>query len=184
MGKYINVDLNNNKLSIGEASEFVGVSIDTLRRWEKKDAVKVYRSPGGHRYFLKDDLKGLFKQKYVRAGKDADVNAIPSSESQKLGLVAETHTPPPVQSVYTQPQRHQPEYKSAVATFNQTPPPPSIKDNIEPTGLKEYEFVLPSNNIPVKKGYQLFSKFAVIGLISFAIVDLILLIIYFLTNKS
>ena len=53
-------------LSIGDASEYLGISIDTLRRWEKKDRITAYRSPGGHRYFLKEDLKGLFNARYTR----------------------------------------------------------------------------------------------------------------------
>src|SRR3989344_5083521 len=54
------------KLSIGQASEFLGVSIDTLRRWEKSGKISALRSPGGHRYFLKDDLEKAFGQKYSR----------------------------------------------------------------------------------------------------------------------
>jgi excisionase family DNA binding protein len=53
-------------LSIGEASEYLGISIDTLRRWEKKERITAYRSPGGHRYFQKEDLKGLFNARYTR----------------------------------------------------------------------------------------------------------------------
>src|SRR3989344_5706909 len=55
------------KLSIGEASEYLGVSIDTLRRWEKKGKIEPMRSPGGHRYFNKKDLDNLFGRKYERA---------------------------------------------------------------------------------------------------------------------
>jgi len=54
------------KLSIGQASEFLGVSIDTLRRWEKSGKISALRSPGGHRYFLKADLEKAFGQKYSR----------------------------------------------------------------------------------------------------------------------
>lgn len=53
-------------LSIGEASEYLGVSIDTLRRWEKKDKITALRSPGGHRYFKQKDLDNLFGRKYER----------------------------------------------------------------------------------------------------------------------
>jgi excisionase family DNA binding protein len=55
-----------NMLSIGEAADYLGVSIDTLRRWEKKDRVTAYRSPGGHRYFLRSELDNLFDKKYKR----------------------------------------------------------------------------------------------------------------------
>ena len=52
--------LSQDRLSIGKAAKHIGVSIDTLRRWEKKGVVKALRSPGGHRYFLKKDLENLF----------------------------------------------------------------------------------------------------------------------------
>jgi excisionase family DNA binding protein len=58
-------------LSIGEVSEYLGVSIDTLRRWEKKGKVKAYRSPGNHRYFKKKDIDNLFGTKYERTKETA-----------------------------------------------------------------------------------------------------------------
>lgn len=55
-----------NNLNIGRSSKYLGVSIDTLRRWEKKGKIMAYRSPGGHRYFKKDDLDKLFNTRYER----------------------------------------------------------------------------------------------------------------------
>ncbi|OGM14282.1 hypothetical protein A3A76_00225 [Candidatus Woesebacteria bacterium RIFCSPLOWO2_01_FULL_39_23] len=61
------VDIEPNKLlSIGEAAEYLGVSIDTLRRWEARGRIVPLRSPGGHRYFSKNDLDSLFNKKYTR----------------------------------------------------------------------------------------------------------------------
>ena len=57
---------NKNLLSIGEASEYLGISIDTLRRWERKKRIDPLRSPGGHRYYSKEDLDNLFGKRYVR----------------------------------------------------------------------------------------------------------------------
>lgn len=53
-------------LSIGEAADLIGVSVDTLRRWSKKGRVLTYRSPGGHRYYKRKDLINLFDTKYTR----------------------------------------------------------------------------------------------------------------------
>jgi excisionase family DNA binding protein len=53
-------------ISIGEAADYLGVSIDTLRRWERKGKVEALRSPGNHRYFDKNDLDNLFGKKYER----------------------------------------------------------------------------------------------------------------------
>lgn len=53
-------------LSIGEAANYLGISIDTLRRWGKKEKIETYRSPGGHRYYKKSDLDNLFGTRYER----------------------------------------------------------------------------------------------------------------------
>ena len=46
------------KLSISEAAYLLGVSTDTLRRWEKEDKITSSRTEGGHRrYDLTDILK-------------------------------------------------------------------------------------------------------------------------------
>lgn len=57
-------------LSIGKAAKFIGVSIDTLRRWEKRGRIIPLRSPGGHRYFKRQDLEALFGIKYLRDEKE------------------------------------------------------------------------------------------------------------------
>ena len=49
-----------------KAGEFYNVHPKTLINWEKKGKIKPYRSPGGHRYFLKKDLANLQNQKYTR----------------------------------------------------------------------------------------------------------------------
>lgn len=73
-----------NLLSIGEAADYLGVSIDTLRRWEKRGRVIPLRSPGGHRYYTADELDKLFNKKYIRdetikeASIETDENTIPA----------------------------------------------------------------------------------------------------------
>lgn len=42
--------------SIGEAAELLGVSIDTLRNWEREGKVQSIRTEGGHRRFRAIDL--------------------------------------------------------------------------------------------------------------------------------
>ena len=54
------------RLGIGNSAKLLGVSVDTLRRWEKKGKVTSHRSPGGHRYFLRSDLEKVFIKKYDR----------------------------------------------------------------------------------------------------------------------
>jgi excisionase family DNA binding protein len=62
----MNANLGKKLLSIGEASKYLGVSIDTLRRWEKKGRIIPFRSPGEHRYYSKDELDLLFGKRYTR----------------------------------------------------------------------------------------------------------------------
>ena len=56
---------NKNKeyLTIKEASKYLRVSKDTLRRWEKKKILKPFRSPTGWRYYSKRQLDYVFIQK-------------------------------------------------------------------------------------------------------------------------
>lgn len=50
-------------LTIGEASSELGVSIDTLRRWEKKGILRSQRNPAGQREFIPEEVT-LLKEKH------------------------------------------------------------------------------------------------------------------------
>jgi len=55
-------------ISIGEAAKRLGVSIDTLRRWDKKGILKSVRASGaGYRYYLEHDLYLFINDLFVRA---------------------------------------------------------------------------------------------------------------------
>jgi excisionase family DNA binding protein len=43
-------------LSIAEASEYLGVCQDTLRKWERAGKITAHRTEGGHRRYAKEDL--------------------------------------------------------------------------------------------------------------------------------
>ena len=48
---------NDKLLSIGETAKLLGVSIQTLRRWDEKGALKSFRAtPEGNRFYRKEDL--------------------------------------------------------------------------------------------------------------------------------
>ncbi len=51
--------MSNQYLSIGQAAEFLDVSIDTLRRWEEKGKITSERLDGKNRSFLVSDLEKL-----------------------------------------------------------------------------------------------------------------------------
>ena len=105
------------KYSIGEASKFLGVSIDTLRRWEKAGKISALRSPGGHRYFLKKDLESAFGQKYSRSTPAASTDERKTQPEPQLTTQPE---PPPIP-----PQSPPPPPK---ATLN----PPLPETDLEP----------------------------------------------------
>lgn len=47
-------------LKIKEAAEFIGVTPNTLRNWEKENKIMVYRNPQNlYRLFKKEDLELL-----------------------------------------------------------------------------------------------------------------------------
>jgi DNA (cytosine-5)-methyltransferase 1 len=46
-------------ITIADASQFLQVSLDTIRRWEKKGLVKARRAENGHRMFSISELKRL-----------------------------------------------------------------------------------------------------------------------------
>ena len=46
-------------LSLGDACRLLDVSQAALRQWADGGSLRVYRTPGGHRRFLRDDLEAL-----------------------------------------------------------------------------------------------------------------------------
>jgi excisionase family DNA binding protein len=87
--------------SIGRAADYLGVSIDTLRRWEKAGKVTTLRSPGGHRYFEKERLDSVFGKRYERI-KETVKRKIKETPNTTLNkAVTETYAPPTYPSLTT-----------------------------------------------------------------------------------
>ena len=60
---------NHKFFSIGEAAEAIGVSIDTLRRWDAEGKFRpAYVSPGKHRYYRKIDVDLFLNDVFALAG--------------------------------------------------------------------------------------------------------------------
>lgn len=75
---------NQKFLTIGKAAEALGVSVQTLRRWEKNGKLRPgYISPGKHRYYAKDAVRQYTRDLFVQAKSwaSASADAIPSVES-------------------------------------------------------------------------------------------------------
>lgn len=58
---------NENILSIGAAAEFLGVSIQTLRRWDKSGRLKAEYTGGGHRYYKREVLEKFKENLFLLA---------------------------------------------------------------------------------------------------------------------
>lgn len=46
-------------IPIGEAARLLGVSVDTVRRWEGRGYIAAVRTPTGQRRFNRDDVERL-----------------------------------------------------------------------------------------------------------------------------
>lgn len=74
------------KISIGKASNILGVSKDTLRRWEKDGKIQSQRTVKGHRRYDEEILLGLKKRSFTD-NKVTIGYARVSSHDQKQDLV-------------------------------------------------------------------------------------------------
>ncbi len=59
------------QIRIGSAASILGVSVDTLRRWEKDGRVKFSRSAGGQRTLDVDSLRDLLRERAPQTGVSA-----------------------------------------------------------------------------------------------------------------
>lgn len=53
---------NNEWIPIGKAAQYMGISRDTLRRWEKAGKLKAVRSPSNRRYYTKKQLDQIMNK--------------------------------------------------------------------------------------------------------------------------
>jgi len=70
-------------LSIGQAAKYLGLSRDTLRRWEKRGKVKAIRSPTNRRYYTQKLLDEVISgKKEIEVGRAVKPSL--SGQKQKL----------------------------------------------------------------------------------------------------
>src|SRR4030042_5950853 len=140
-----------NLLTIGEASDYLGVSIDTLRRWEVRGRIIPLRSPGGHRYYTREDLDRLFNKKYVRdefskkkveesfnqeAKIEPDIVELPSIQNVEIPKIEEEKPiiPPTMEEIIPpsseEIQKQEESVQESISQNTQEPPSTSI---LEPT---------------------------------------------------
>jgi excisionase family DNA binding protein len=146
-------DIGQERYSIGKAAKYLGVSIDTLRRWEKKGKIMALRSPGGHRYFIRRDLDNLFGSKYERVDQpqtniqesSSPMNTVIEdnlNETQAFDNIqfAQDAPPPPPFYPASPVQVSSPETNAQASTF----PPSSDRRDIPSTSSQEV--LIPQNN--------------------------------------
>ena len=68
-------------LSLGDACRLLDVSNTTLRQWGDSGYVRVYRTPGGHRRFLRDDVEAFANAPEQEQGRE---DAIEDSALRKI----------------------------------------------------------------------------------------------------
>jgi excisionase family DNA binding protein len=73
-------------LSISEASEKLGVTIETLREWERAGLMKPARTPGKHRRYNEEDLYKILGQQKPVTGRKTILYARCSTEKQRENL--------------------------------------------------------------------------------------------------
>lgn len=62
LGMPKNTEDTQSLLTITEASRSLGISTDTLRRWEQEGRVKPVRTVGGHRRYSQADIDSLVRR--------------------------------------------------------------------------------------------------------------------------
>jgi len=178
-------------ISIGEASSYLGVSIDTLRRWEKRGKITSLRSPGGHRYFEKDKLDEVFGTKYERDEHEEKENekvfeTQPPFNPIPLKMVSFSDAPPfPFPIATTMPS-----FQTEIKTAPQEKPEESDFFEKAPENKKEEEKPVLSqvqqdqleeiiSTDKKKKKIVIKTGWIIAALLVFTIVDLVLVYIWF-----
>jgi molybdopterin-binding protein len=76
-------------LRIGQAAALLGVSVDTLRRWEDEGRIVVGRTPGGHRTVTVDELRPLLAERSTPQATIARSSARNQMEAIVTNVVAD-----------------------------------------------------------------------------------------------
>src|SRR4051794_15309648 len=71
-------------VTIGQASKHLGVSIDTLRRWERDGKLKAQRLDGRNRYFLLSEVDHFKKLKPLSSHEVAKQLGVSASTVRRL----------------------------------------------------------------------------------------------------
>lgn len=132
-------------LSIGEAAKYLGVSRDTLRRWEKRDKIKSYRTPSGRRKYTLYDLELAMRSpktttpvtyrplmpKQLAPQIEQETRSVPALPAGRL-----VNRPEPSLQPVPQPGLKQPEVNQIPQIVQPTPSTPVTVPPVQPTRLR------------------------------------------------
>lgn len=63
--------MTNKLLTIGETAQLLGISVDTLRVWDKNNILPSFRpDPSGHRYYRRGDIENFLRKPVKNEEKD------------------------------------------------------------------------------------------------------------------
>lgn len=83
--------MSKKSVSIGEAAKFLGVSIDTVRRWDSQGTLHSFRPDGKNRYFSIEELEKIRYSKPLPIGEAAERLGISETTLRRLeeqGLIS------------------------------------------------------------------------------------------------
>lgn len=90
---------DDENLRIGQAAAVLGVSVDTLRRWDDEGAIAVQRTPGGQRRIPVAEVQRLLAE---RDGPTRPPIVASSARNQMAGIVTDVRRDPAVSVVEVQ----------------------------------------------------------------------------------
>lgn len=196
----------NPRIPIGKAAEMIGVSIDTLRRWDKSGKITSRRSPGGHRYFLKEDLDDVFGTRYERTAETQspetqvqETQAVDPPALDTIPNLGQTQAPNPTPVAQEKPSYVTVEEEVSSEpvqppVHNPAPTSPQVDTNPESALLQEQDRVEVRNILeptdglvlPEQAGSKLVKTLETIGIIGIVIVavaDAVLAYLYFTSSN-
>lgn len=77
-------NLSGQHVAIGQAAKYLGVSVDTIRRWERSGKLTAHRLDGKNRHFLISDLEQYKNQKQLSTLEVAAMLKISESTVRRL----------------------------------------------------------------------------------------------------
>ena len=72
--------------SVGKFAKKIGVSVNTLQRWDREGILIAHRSPTNQRFYTEEDLDNYFNRNKIKAGKKTVAYCRVSSSSRKSNL--------------------------------------------------------------------------------------------------